>query len=576
MEKIYTQSRMSKIELDSMFFEIIICKKGDGFRARCSSMSKIPNIRDFRPEATSQISYENAIQKLIPKIENALCGTNKRLGRIFQNENGKILYSLENVIYKKQNMPSTTNVSTEVISSLITTVFKNMISTSSIDSNPLQQLTTMLSNIMITSNADTQIDTFCSQKIIKFQNVIVEWQQELHERTKKDYEDDNYFSPTTLESYSRNLRSYVFPYLENHPEYDNIKIVNEDIINEIFNTVNCDETKRILLISLKLIFEFAIQKNYITINPISNKKFKSKKKNKKKRNSDCDYDFIEEEQRPLFINCMLKEIATPYNKDTDAPLAFLFNLLHGCRPEETCGVRWMDLDFEDNDYHVQNAHKSNPVYDEVTMERISWKYEDGPLKTPESYRHISLDLLVKPLLIQHKKKQKDNFKKVGKKWTEKEYVFLNSTGTPFVPKVLSRNFTKFIKRNNLPHIVLYGLRHSFATHCRNLGMEAEVLAMLMGHTEYETTQKYYIHISSKQKKDQLQKVQHQDLQIYLSNENKDLTHLQNNISKYNKNVSNLHEVQNEDILQYQQVSDDTLSILKNFMLQVNTQNKTVA
>ena len=53
---------------------------------------------------------------------------------------------------------------------------------------------------------------------------------------------------------------------------------------------------------------------------------------------------------------------------------------------------------------------------------------------------------------------------------------------------------ELIKRNNLPQMVIYGLRHSFATHCRNLGVKSEILAKLMGHSEYETTQKYYIHI----------------------------------------------------------------------------------
>lgn len=482
------------------------------------------------------------------------------------------MYSLENILYKEQSMSSTTND----ILTLFNTLLKNIISPVSVANTAIPDLSKLLAKTTLIQSTNVNIDTDNLEKNIKFQDVIVEWQQTLYERTKKNYEDEDYFSPTTLESYSRNLRSYVFPYLEKHPEHDNIQVINEDIIDKIFNTINCDDTKRVLLISLKLIFQFAIQKNYITINPIANKKFKSKNKNKKKKNIDCEYDFIEEEQRPLFINCILKEITTPYNKDTDAPLAFLFNLLHGCRPEETCGVRWMDLDFDANDYHIRNAHKNTPIYDEVTMKRIGWKHEDGPLKTPESYRHISLDLLIKPLLLQHKKKQKDNFKKAGKKWSEREYVFLNSTGTPFIPKVLSRNFTKFLTRNSLPHIVLYGLRHSFATHCRNLGMEAEVLALLMGHTEYETTQKYYIHISSKQKKDQLQKVQNQDLQIYLSNENKDLTHLQNNITKYNKNVSNLHQVQDKDMQQYLQLNDDTLGILKNFMLTVNEKNKTVA
>lgn len=81
-------------------------------------------------------------------------------------------------------------------------------------------------------------------------------------------------------------------------------------------------------------------------------------------------------------------------------------------------------------------------------------------------------------------------------------------------------------------------------------MSPEVLAPLMGHTEYKTTQKYYIHISSKQKKDELQKIQQKDIQNYLGKENKDLTHLQNNINKNHKNIANLQEVQNEDMLHY--------------------------
>ena len=50
------------------------------------------------------------------------------------------------------------------------------------------------------------------------------------------------------------------------------------------------------------------------------------------------------------------------------------------------------------------------------------------------------------------------------------------------------------RHKELKHLTVYGLRHFFATHCKELGMEAEVVAKLMGHTEYETTQKYYIHV----------------------------------------------------------------------------------
>ena len=401
------------------------------------------------------------------------------------------------------------------------------------------------------------------QELITVQNVIIEWQQSLLARTKKNVEDDDYLSPTTLESYSRNLRLYVFPYLEEHYEYDNIQLFNESNVDEILGLTTCKDTQRILLLSLKMIFEFSKQKLYISTNPIANKRLKKKKQQKK------PYDFIEENQRPLWINCMLQEINSIQFKNTDAALAFLFTLLHGNRPEETCGTKWIDFDFSKNDYHIQNAYKKIPIYDEESMKRIGWKNGDGPLKTPESDRHLSLDLLIKPLLLEHKKKQKEKYKKLGKKWSENEYVFLNTTKTPFTPDILSKNFHKFIKRNSLTHIVLYGLRHSFATHCRNLGMPPEVLALLMGHTEYETTQKYYIHVSSQQKMDEMLKIQKQDIKNYQGKEHKNLIHLQDNINQFNKNIANLEEIQKEDMLNYSNLDDTTLNILKQLILQIN-------
>ena len=516
MEKICTPVKMTKFNLDSLSFEIILSEKGNGFRARVSSMAQIPNIKDPRPEATSSKSYNDAIQKLIPKIENSLCGTDKKLDKVFQASDGKMMVSLENIVYETPALSPTTPNNSTINASTFVEAFKtffgpvdvNNISFPTDISN--QIATTQLQNINEESiKSTTEVENFK-----KFQDVIVEWQRYLLGRTKKAYADKDYFSPTTLDSYSRNLRSFVFPYLTDHPECDSIYLFTEDHIDIILDNIKCEDTKRVLLVSLRLIFDFAVEKKYISTNPIADKKIESStnKKKQQKENDEGDYDFIEEEDRAKWINCMLKAMTVKRQKKTDAPLSYLFALLHGPRPEETCGVRWIDLDFEENDYHVQNAYKKIPIYDEVTMERIGWKKTDVPLKSPESYRHIGLDALVKPLLIEHKKEQQEEFKAAGKKWSEKEYVFLNSKREPFTPDILSKNFNKFIKANpELSHIVLYGLRHSFATHCRNCDMKADILALLMGHTEYETTQRYYIHISPKQKKNELQKVQQQDI-----------------------------------------------------------------
>lgn len=575
MEKIVTMPKMSKINLDSMFFEIILSMKGDSFRARSSSIAQINNVNETRPEATSKISYENAIQKLIPKIEKALVGTNKNLGKVYLEKDGRIFYTVENILYENQQSNIVINNS---INNIIGTLINTLTTTiSSLQSNGLNVgqienvLSNNISNIKDNINAipitQTNITELNNSNIITFQDLCVKWLQALYVRTKKTHDDEDYLSPSTLEGYNRILRESLFPFLEKNPQYDNISTFTEQVVDELLSQINCRDSKRILLVALRLIFDYAKQEGLVLINPLANKKLKRKKKVNK------DYDFIEEEDRAIWINCMIKEIQSIDFDYTDAALAFLCTLLHGNRPEETCGTKWKDFNFKEDDYHIQNAYKKIPIYDEKTMKRIGWKKGDGPLKTPESDRHLSLDPLFKQLLLVHRVKQMYKFRKEGKKWSENEYVFYNSTGTPFTPDILSKNFNKFIKRNGLPHIVIYGLRHSFATHCRNLGMKPEVLARLMGHTEYQTTQKYYIHISKKQKKEALQGVQKQDMKSYLGNENKNLTHLQNNINKNNKNVSNLEEVQKDDLKSYLQLNDDTLKLLKQLITKISEKEK---
>lgn len=564
MEKIVTMPKMSKINLDSMFFEIILSMKGDSFRAKSSSIAQINNVNDTRPEATSKVSYENAIQKLIPKIEEALVGTNKNLGKVYQEKDGRIFYSVENILYENQQSNIFLN---NDISNLINTLTTTLLSLQANGLNVGQIQKVLPNNINNSTIAQTNTTSESNSNLIKFQDLCIKWLQALYVRTKKNNDDEDYLSPSTLEGYNRVIRETLFPFLESNPQYDNISTFTEQVVDELLSQINSRDLKRILLVALRLVFDYAKQEGVVVINPLANKKLKRKKKVNK------DYDFIEEEDRAIWINCMLKEIQSMEFDYTDAALAFLCTLLHGNRPEETCGTKWKDFNFKEDDYHIQNAYKKIPIYDEKTIKRIGWKNGDGPLKTPESDRHLSLDPLFKQLMLVHRVKQMYKFRKKGKKWSENEYVFHNSSDKPFTPDILSKNFNKFIKRNGLSHIVIYGLRHSFATHCRNLGMKPEVLARLMGHTEYQTTQKYYIHISRKQKKEALQGVQKQDMQSYLGNENKNLTHLQNNMSKYNKNVSNLEEVQKDDLKSYLQLNGDTLKLLKQLIMKISQREK---
>ena len=119
-------------------------------------------------------------------------------------------------------------------------------------------------------------------------------------------------------------------------------------------------------------------------------------------------------------------------------------LLTGARPAEACGFKWCAIDFEKDIVHINNAYKDTILYDE--------------------------------------------------------------NGQPFVSENLTNKMPQFIKKYKLEHLTTYGLRHSFATLCSTLGMPPEVLHVIMGHADFDTTRKYYIHITDARKQQEALKL----------------------------------------------------------------------
>ena len=154
---------------------------------------------------------------------------------------------------------------------------------------------------------------------------------------------------------------------------------------------------------------------------------------------------------------------------------------------------------------MENAYKDITIYDD-NMNIIGHEYGDGELKTQESYRTIPMNDRLKQMLIKLKKNQKARYNISGKAWSENEYVFLNTEGGPFVPERLTKKITTFIKKYDLEHMTVYGFRHSFATLNSEKGMDKEVLRELMGHTEFETTDFYYVHISEERKQKEFDRI----------------------------------------------------------------------
>ena len=199
---------------------------------------------------------------------------------------------------------------------------------------------------------------------------------------------------------------------------------------------------------------------------------------KKKRSTKAKIPYLTEERQSVWLDYF-------ENDGREFALLYATLLQTGMRPEEGCGLKWKCVSLETNIITVENAYKDIILYDD-DMKVIGHEYRDDSLKTEESYRTIPIAPRLKIMLIKLKEKKIQEYKMQGKKWNNSEYVFLNTTGTPFV-----------------------GLRHSFATLNSEKGMDKEVLRELMGHSEFETTDFYYVHISEERKKKEFEKI-HQD------------------------------------------------------------------
>lgn len=493
MEKVLIQ----KIEMEKCIdnlkkYKIKVSPRDSGYQARTTLDLGGVVKPNPRPECSSIISPKDAINRLVEKMQIILSNyTTKKIKLIGIEEPDIVYYVLEETNEK----PKVTFKEPRAIKQV-----------NPIDNNPSKPITTSFISDYVADK----------DKIYNLTDVGFVWFNYLIARTKKSPDEEDYLANKTAESYIYTLKRLILPYFK---FFESIKDVEEENILAFLDTINGKTQKKDTLTVLKLFFSFAKKYKYVKYNVTVEIKLS------RKRKTLDEIEFIEEEDREKWITCLL-------NEDSDISLLFLSMLLTSARPEEACGYKWTAFDFDIDDVYIHNAYKDVCIYNEY-MEVIGHERKDDILKTPESYRHIHLDPILKKALINHQKKQQEYFKRMHRKWTENEYVFLNNSGQPFVSDTLSRNMPRFLARNkkyNLGHFTVYGLRHSFATHCKELGMDPEVLAKLMGHTEYRTTQKYYVHVSNKRKIDALMQIQEKERKGFKTLKFDDIQELE----RYNK------------------------------------------
>lgn len=186
--------------------------------------------------------------------------------------------------------------------------------------------------------------------------------------------------------------------------------------------------------------------------------------------------------------------------NTDLRMPFMLGIHLGARTGEVYGLRWSDIDFENDTVNINKQ-----------LQCIKGIWYLDVLKTNNSYRTIKFGKVLKDYLLQEKDKY-DRCKKAGAfTYTNKvimrcegktnlsiidDFVSVNKIG-----KVLNAysnpRFTRLCKNEKGFDFKYHNLRHTHATMLLEAGINPKYIQERLGHATFEFTLKLYAHTTLK-------------------------------------------------------------------------------
>ena len=165
--------------------------------------------------------------------------------------------------------------------------------------------------------------------------------------------------------------------------------------------------------------------------------------------------------------------------------------IYGLRRSELMGLRWCDIDFENDLLTIQHTVVVNG---DLVVEKDS-------TKTKSSNRVYPLLSDVKKILEKIKKDQQENRALFGNCYEDSDYVFVKEDGSKLHPSYPTQSLQKTIKKYDLPPIRWHDLRHSCASMLILKGWGMKDISDWLGHSGIAITMNLYTHLDIAHKRD---------------------------------------------------------------------------
>ena len=157
----------------------------------------------------------------------------------------------------------------------------------------------------------------------------------------------------------------------------------------------------------------------------------------------------------------------------------------GLRVGEALGLRWSDIDFDEETIPV----KRNLV-------RLKGKFSLSETKTTRSRRTVPMIMPVQDALIKHREIQNLERMMLGADWAGEEWgdlVFTNLKGSPLCSNHTLKCLRQSLQRADLPRVSQHDLRHGAASMLAALGVPPRDVMDILGHANIQTTLGLYTH-----------------------------------------------------------------------------------
>ena len=267
--------------------------------------------------------------------------------------------------------------------------------------------------------------------------------------------------PSTYDGYKRTIANYITPYIGgvalNQLTPAMVDKMFQQIIDKGLKPSTAAGAKRVLSVALS----HARKYRYIETNAAKDTLTKFGKSDK-----------TPDPYTPEQVKALMQRV-----EGTVWEMPVILGGLYGMRRSEILGLRWRNVDLENNTFDVSEQLPFKVPPKTKVIEEMAPPKSNG--------RKLPITELARPFFLKQfamQEAQREQAEKDGKPYYDNDLVVAKPDGSPISASWVSSQFGKLLEDLDLPHIRFHDLRHSAASNMHQLTGDFYTVGEVLGHT----------------------------------------------------------------------------------------------